>query len=636
MQEYYLDGGDNKTTPKFYRNVNSSVYNGVDIGKVYFNKNLLWTAPKKKWAIIDTHKLANINTKPFFIDSNCFGFNFLPVLHRLSEDYNVTHQDSEYAIYAKDGILYSNADAAYFDIFDNLSFALGWNNLNRATTYQKIDFNNSKITLNRVHNRPDLFYNTFRNYPFFDFNCDDCQPLIKNGRYLSNTFADVHYIFEKSFRNLFENSNIFYFENVFRRAGRKMGGGFCFETINYSNMHINYMIETFADSNVLSLGSGFFKEGILYQRTFNNSTYREGEWNLGASAYLFKNYFLSSPHGDDFHLYETFHNCKNMRYAIIGFPNTPYSLSGSPYSGCDNIQYINVSNGMNIKSLGSLIDWGIGRECNLKTNNLIINLSEPNLESLNSFLSYYAYYKDFKHINILFDPKNQNCLNGIKYLNYFAYSFPGGIGFRYFNGYYSFFQNNLEDVNWAFCEANIIKMPGINEASVYQIPFNNDNYCFCPKIKEMWQTYAYCSNLVEVALCYSGLEGLDSTLRNCSNLIKLYSYYGMYSVVGGQNLNWLYTPFDNCYNLGGNIYFPSKNISSFYMGDLGGKNHVRPLNIFIYSNTKTNNSLFRNNSNYWNVWDNNLGYGNVQDNIFVYYADKDSDFLNAKQRGLIG
>ena len=52
MQEYYLDGNDNKTKSSFYQDINSGIYNNVAIGKVYFdNREMLFKAvadkPKK-------------------------------------------------------------------------------------------------------------------------------------------------------------------------------------------------------------------------------------------------------------------------------------------------------------------------------------------------------------------------------------------------------------------------------------------------------------------------------------------------------------------------------------------------------------------------------------------------------------
>ena len=53
------------------------------------------------------------------------------------------------------------------------------------------------------------------------------------------------------------------------------------------------------------------------------------------------------------------------------------------------------------------------------------------------------------------------------------------------------------------------------------------------------------------------------------------------------------------------------------------------LNIYVNSNTKTNNTLFYNNlyhkwsnANYWNIWSNGLGYDDAKNNVFVYYSDK--------------
>lgn len=60
MQEYYLDGNDNKTKSSFYQDINSGIYNNIAIGKVYFDNRLLWTAPKKKYAIINTNALNKI------------------------------------------------------------------------------------------------------------------------------------------------------------------------------------------------------------------------------------------------------------------------------------------------------------------------------------------------------------------------------------------------------------------------------------------------------------------------------------------------------------------------------------------------------------------------------------------------
>ena len=73
MQEYYLDGNDNKTKSSFYQDINSGIYNNVAIGKVYFDNRLLWIAPKKKYAIINIYQMRRIRT----IENN--QYNYFPL-----------------------------------------------------------------------------------------------------------------------------------------------------------------------------------------------------------------------------------------------------------------------------------------------------------------------------------------------------------------------------------------------------------------------------------------------------------------------------------------------------------------------------------------------------------------------------
>ena len=114
-------------------------------------------------------------------------------------------------------------------------------------------------------------------------------------------------------------------------------------------------------------------------------------------------------------------------------------------------------------------------------------------------------------------------------------------------------------------------------------------------------------NLVNCAECY----------HHCSNLYKIFTSSGPWVRLGGKNLQNIYAMFDGCYKLTGDFYISTENFNDSFSMYLVSDKNIN-INIYIKSNTLTNNSFF---SRYGeNIWSNNNGYS--WGNVSIYYADK--------------
>lgn len=616
MQEYYLDGNDNKTKSSFYQDINSGIYNNVAIGKIYFDNRLLWTTPKKKYAIIDTEKLSRIR----FLEDNKYNYltydvNFIK--GSLPNYYNIAKNNSSVGIYAKEGNLYSTADYAYFDNLSYLSSKFGFGLL--SYNVDSIDLGKSNIWFNKYYknnsygsdwNSMGIFSNTY--YPYKNL-------------YLSNEIINLEFTFANAWGLLWELP-LHCSESVLNMYFTYFNAGGGIELVNgkyrrktdisqWSSICLNnYTI----GNNVLEMDSTFAGSSLIsmtWPRFFGPNTVK--------ALYTYRNCPLISELSPD-HMGQSdagffpnnlkwidgvFQDCKNLNVAVIGVPDEDNTFIRDVYRNCPNISKILMTPDTIKCTSQKYQAWGIGIDEPLQfEHELVLRASHCdkllNVSGLASSLGWYAK----KQINNMSFSMSSNIID---FANCAAYC-------ENLN-YFEFEGRNVINMAWCFYDCHNLK--NCYERSGLYIWRNDIN------IVNMGYTFSECYNLRydTTGLIQSKyLVNIQCCYFNCINLKRIDSGFGgPWYPIGGRNLQYISAAFQNCFNLEGNFIFLAENIK---YGDLFGyipKNKSRQgkrINLYIKSNTLTNNSFFKEYGK--EIWENNLGYGDIKSNIYIYYADK--------------
>lgn len=619
MQEYYLDGSDNKTKSSFYQDINSGIYNNVAIGKVYFDNRLLWSAPKKKYAIINIYKMSRIRT----IENNQYNYltydiNFTK--GALPEYYNVAEKDSPAAIYAKEGKLYSTADYAYFSELRLLNSYMGFGGIPTEgfITGQPIDIGNSNIWFNKSN-----YYGSY-NDGYMTFS--NCYWNYQNITF-PNTVTNLFYTFSNAWGLTWQlplkcSDSVLNMYYTYSNAG----GGVEFvngelrrknNISQWSSICLNgYAI----GNNVLSMDSTFSGSSLATppfvqcffgpNTTYALETYKDcplitelsPDWG-GHSVYGFFPNNLS-------YISRVFVNCQNLNVAVIGVPNEDNTTIWDVYRDCPNISKI-IMSPETVKCTGkNTYCWCI----------------EPK-KSLNSQYELVLRASGCYNLLNVFHLTGSLGYNAIMQINNMSFSMsPNIIDFSYCAAYcsnlnyFDFEGRNVINIAWCFFNCHNLKQCFQRDTSLSI--FRNDvnivnmgyTFCDCYNLQYDNTGLIQSKHLVDMQCCY----------YNCVNLEYInISFGGPWTPIGGKNLQYISAAFQNCFNLEGNFIFLAENIK---YGDLFGnipKNQGRQgkrINLYIKSNTLTNNSFFKEYGR--EIWENNLGYGDINNNIYIYYADK--------------
>lgn len=621
MQEYYLDGNNNKTKTSFYQDINSGIYNNVAIGKIYFDNRLLWTAPKKKYAIINTNALNKIRVSEGD-QYNYLGNDLNFIKSALSEQYNVALKGSTAAIYAKEGKLYSFADYAYFDTLELLSQKIGLFKepgiYNNNPSPININFLNSQIYFNKVFNNySDTCFFTFQNTSIgmdfnnftFPKNITHLNSIFSNAWGLAmtlpvcpNTVLDMIGTYEDAGGGVYYNNilnqycrltncysskwaPLFFGDSYYHSRGGTVIGDNVIEmdrTFQNSALYFYYPDYNLFGPNTSRLLSTYRNCQSLECTNFNNNFFHK---NIGSASW-------------------TFADCSNLRAVTVGCLNKKAQLSAIYYN-CPNIQTVDIDADVTSLYYGNEYTpfyWNIGSGKNHKHN---ISVYITNYYGDGKLLDACWLYKIFDDYSVV----NKVELNQARNLVNIAYCCS------YLN----------ELTTFVFCGNNTVNMDHCcagchNLVNFYQ--------------SDGWYYGNYGSNLIDASHAFyecwnlsffsslifksRNLQKIDYAFSQCRNLRNINAYSGPWSVIGGNQLTEISYPFDNCFNLGGNLFFSSENIRMVNLGCENNHNNI--LNIFIKSNTLTNNSF----SNKYgkNIWSNNNGYDDAVNNIFIYYADK--------------
>ena len=635
MQEYYLDGNDNKTKSSFYQDINSGIYNNVAIGKIYFDNRLLWTAPKKKYAIINIYQMSRIRT----IENNQYNYltndiNFVKGV--LLEYYNVAEKGSPSAIYAKEGKFYSTADYAYFSELKSLNSYMGFGGMpaegpiTEPITSQPIDIGNSNIWLNKSNYR-----GSYNNDGFMTFS--NCYWNYQNITF-PNTVTNLFFTFSNAWGLTWQlplkcsDSVLNMYYTYFNAGGR-------IEVINnkIQRKSINnwsplcLMYEGGIGNNVLDMQSTFEGSSLMvppWPHAMDNSWGFFGP-NTVRAIDTYRSCPMITAVGIDWgghsgpnifpanlkHIERVFYNCQNLTTAVVGVQDPKNTYVWEVYGNCPNINLILMDS--TVSNFGGSIfgcqNWHIGGDCALLKNNIVFRASGCynllNVSALGPSLGWNAR----RQINDMSFSMSSNIVD-------FSYCADSCSNLNYFE----FEGENVINMAWCFNNCNNLRY--INQRG----PMRNCNtvdmsytFCDCPKLEYDNTLLITSKNLITIQCCYSG----------CTNLKYINDLYwtGNWTRIGGDKLIYVDGAFEHCPLLGGNYYFASENIIS---GDLLGYYHSSPgrnniLNIYIKSNTLTNNSF----AEYYakNIWSNGNGYDDAANNIFIYYAEKQPEYNRYKE-----
>ena len=635
MQEYYLDGNDNKTKSSFYQDINSGIYNNIAIGKVYFDNRLLWTAPKKKYAIINIYQMRRIRT----IENNQYNYltndvNFVKGV--LPEYYNVAEKGSPSAIYAKEGKFYSTADYAYFSELKSLNSYMGFGGMpaegpiTEPITSQPIDIGNSNIWFNKSN-----YHGSYNDDGFMTFS--NCYWNYQNITF-PNTVTNLFFTFSNAWGLTWQLPlkcsdyvlNMYY--TYFNAGGR-------IEVINnkVQRKSINnwsslcLMYEGGIGNNVLDMQSTFEGSSLMvppWPYSMNNSWGFFGP-NTVRAIDTYRNCPMITAVGIDWgghsgpnifpanlkHIERVFYNCQNLTTAVVGVQDPKNTYIWEVYGNCPNINLILMDS--TVSNFGGSIfgcqNWHIGGDCALLKNNIVFRASGCynllNVSALGPSLGWNAR----RQINDMSFSMSSNIVD-------FSYCADSCSNLNYFE----FEGENVINMAWCFNNCNNLRY--ISQRG----PMWNCNtvdmsytFCDCPKLEYDNTLLITSKNLITIQCCYSG----------CTNLKYINDLYwtGNWTRIGGDKLIYVDGAFEHCPLLGGNYYFASENIIS---GDLLGYYHSSPgrgniLNIYIKSNTLTNNSF----AEYYakNIWSNGNGYDDAANNIFIYYAEKQPEYNRYKE-----
>lgn len=592
MQEYYLDGNDNKTKSSFYQDINSGIYNNVAIGKVYFDNRLLWTAPKKRYAIINTNALNKIRMSEGDQHNYlCSNVTFLK--GTLPESYNIALEGSTAAIYAKKGLLYSLADYAYFDNLHSLSQKIGFGKIgyHESLSPISVDLSNTNIYFNKVLSNNNWMYETFSN-TYQNYH----NAIIPNTiTALDSTFKNAYGLcFELPIENC--GSQILRMDYTYANAG----GGVEFINNSYQRHNIHgdqqYTPIWMSDWNRKEIGDNV----VSMINTFYNSTFQMSEYNLffgpnvslAASTYASCPYLYSTNGVGIFPenlstIIETFSNCKRLERVTVGAlcQNAVYSWV---YSKSNNINTVYIDPlALKCGSEYASHTWGVDTFYNLFYYGY-------NLVDASWMLPTIGRKAFCAHINFAYNLVNlSHCCDMGGYPSYLQQ--------------FSFHGNNIIDMS--YCCFNCCNLIYLSRP-----------YSYNQKVVNMACTYYNCHNLTNDStfmLESKNLVNCAECYRNCSNLYKIFTSSGPWVRLGGKNLQNIYAMFDGCYKLTGDFYISTENFNDSFSMYLVSDKNIN-INIYIKSNTLTNNSFFRRYGE--NIWSNNNGYS--WGNVSIYYADK--------------
>jgi hypothetical protein len=630
MQEYYLDGNDNKTKTSFYQDINSGIYNNVAIGKIYFDNRLLWTAPKKKYAIINIYKMSRIRT----IENNQYNYltydiNFTK--GALPEYYNVAEKDSPAAIYAKEGKLYSTADYAYFSELRLLNSYMGFGGIptEGPITSQPIDIGNSNIWFNKSN-----YHGSYNDDGFMTFS--DCYWNYQNIIF-PNTVTNLSYTFSNAWGLTWQlplKSSDFVLNMYYTYFNA--GGGIEIINNKVQRKSINnwstlcLMHEGGIGNNVLDMQSTFEGSSLTvppWPHAMDNS------WGFfGPNTVRAISTYRSCPmitavgidwmgHSDSNifptnlkYISQVFYNCQNLTTAVVGVQDPANTYIWEVYRDCPNINLILMD--PTVSNFGGSIfggwNWCIGGDCALLKDNIVFRAGGCgallNASALGPSLGYNAR----RQVNNMSFSMSLNVVD-------FSYCADSCSNLNYFE----FEGENVINIAWCFNNCN-------NLRNVYQRQLMQNcntvdmsfTFSYCPKLEYDETLLITSKNLMTIQCCYFG----------CTNLKHIHDRYitSNWTRIGGDKLVNVSAAFQGCPLLGGNYYFASENI---IYGDLlgyqssPGRGNI--LNIYIKSNTLTNNSFAKHYAK--NIWSNGNGYDDAANNIFIYYAERQPEYNRYKE-----
>lgn len=329
-------------------------------------------------------------------------------------------------------------------------------------------------------------------------------------------------------------------------------------------------------------------------------------------------------------LYHTFENCISLSSAIL-----PEDFSNSNKTGhypdggllfCMEAAFKNCTNLLSVNGGLQLFRSAADRKeifCNCYN---LVNV--PTSFYNNAKYNFIMFQYDYNTNNYgIWNNTFANCYNLIT---------APFIPVRSYNGCYFY------DTYWNCTNLRYLKVEGIDMNDYYNI--NKDmlqynislsrtfGYCRClnkegfgplfnrilNNVSFLFETFIGCDNLYE-AFEMPNVRLMEGAYSNCKNLITAYS---------GPNTIDLYSTYSDCPNLRGNLYLQNNNMNNISRC-IYNRNNQNILNIYVNSNTKTNNTLYYNNlyeiwsnANYWNIWSNGLGYDDAKNNVYVYYLDK--------------
>lgn len=630
MQEYYLDGNDNKTKTSFYQDINSGIYNNIAIGKIYFDNRLLWIAPKKKYAIINIYKMSRIRT----IENNQYNYltydiNFTK--GALPEYYNVAEKDSPAAIYAKEGKFYSTADYAYFSELRLLNSYMGFGGIptEGPITSQPIDIGNSNIWFNKSN-----YHGSYNDDGFMTFS--DCYWNYQNITF-PNTVTNLSYTFSNAWGLTWQlplKSSDFVLNMYYTYFNA--GGGIEIINNKVQRKSINnwstlcLMHEGGIGNNVLDMQSTFEGSSLTvppWPHAMDNS------WGFfGPNTVRAISTYRSCPmitavgidwmgHSDSNifptnlkYISQVFYNCQNLTTAVVGVQDPANTYIWEVYRDCPNINLILMD--PTVSNFGGSIfggwNWCIGGDCALLKDNIVFRAGGCgallNASALGPSLGYNAR----RQVNNMSFSMSLNVVD-------FSYCADSCSNLNYFE----FEGENVINIAWCFNNCN-------NLRNVYQRQLMQNcntvdmsfTFSYCPKLEYDETLLITSKNLMTIQCCYFG----------CTNLKHIHDRYitSNWTRIGGDKLVNVSAAFQGCPLLGGNYYFASENI---IYGDLlgyqssPGRGNI--LNIYIKSNTLTNNSFAKHYAK--NIWSNENGYDDAANNIFIYYAERQPEYNHYKE-----
>ena len=174
----------------------------------------------------------------------------------------------------------------------------------------------------------------------------------------------------------------------------------------------------------------------------------------------------------------------------------------------------------------------------------------------------------------------------------------------------SYVYRNCTNLTTAVCGPNVTNM-----AYAYSTCTNLTTAVCGPNVTDMAYAYDGCTNLT-TAVCGPNVNNMAYAYRSCKNLTT--------AVCGPNvtNMSWAYS---NCVSLYGNVIFHSNSITNV-KGCFNNRSSSLPqLNIFVYKNSITWNTIFKNISSSNSITAQNISwqqqenyYYEPNSNIYLY------------------